>query len=147
MLTKTHLALGLGIALYFLPHVNDKLIFFVVLMASSILPDLGTIISKDNRKIFSFPGSKSLYKIAHSYTICIPLSIAVAILYPVLALPFFLGYSFHLSLEVFTTEGIQPFWPSKKKSTGPISPGGKIDQTIFYLFVIFDLALLIKLFI
>jgi membrane-bound metal-dependent hydrolase YbcI (DUF457 family) len=147
MFTKTHIALGIGIALFFLPHINEKLIFFSVVLASSILPDLGTVISKDNKKLFSFPGSQSLYKASHSYTICVPIALILAFFYPVLALPFFLGYSFHLALESFTIDGIQPFWPYKKKSTGPIAPGGRVDQTVFYMLLIFDFGLLIKLFI
>jgi membrane-bound metal-dependent hydrolase YbcI (DUF457 family) len=147
MMTKTNLALGFGIALYFLPHISEKLIFFSVLLASSILPDLGTIISSGNKKNFAFQTPKTIYKISHSYTLCIPIALALAFFYPIIALPFFLGYSFHLALESFTTEGIQPFWPYKKKSTGPISPRGKIDQVVFYMIIIFDLGLLIKLFI
>jgi len=67
--------------------------------------------------------------------------------YPVLALPFFLGYSFNLTLDAFSTKGIVPFWPFKKKLSGKIMPGGRIDNIIFYLFILFDLALLIKFFI
>jgi membrane-bound metal-dependent hydrolase YbcI (DUF457 family) len=147
MLTKTHIALGAGVALYFLPHINNKLLFVTVVLISSLLPDIGTIFKEGNKKLFSFPGKASLSNAAHSYTICIPISIIFALFYPVLALPFFLGYSFHLALDAFNTDGIQLFWPAKNKSSGHISPGGRMDKTIFFIFVLFDIALLIKLFI
>lgn len=148
---RTHLAVGVALALYFLPHVNDKLIFFPSVLVASILPNLGSLFThgrKDYRRkgIFSFlMKEKDTRGIIHTYTVCILVALALAFFYPVFALPFFLGYSFHLFLDSFTTEGITPFWPYKKKSTGHVKSGGKIDKVIFYLVIVFCIALFVKL--
>jgi len=144
MIRKTHLALGVGVALYFLPHVNSKLIFFPAVIVSSLIPGLGSIFSK--KKIFRGDNSGLKGKILNSYLTCVLISIFFALTYPVLALPFFLGYSFTLSMNTFSTDGIRPFWPIMKKPTkGHISPGGRLDSALFYVFVLFDIALLMKL--
>lgn len=148
MLFKTHIALGLGVALYFIPHINNKLLFLPIVLIASILPDI--------ENGFAYSNKGSLFKplrwfnksnwILHTYTFCIAVSIFLAFVYPVLALPFFLGYSFHLFIDAFTPEGIMPYWPIKKKSTGHITPGGKVDQGIFYTLALVDVALLVALF-
>jgi len=82
----------------------------------------------------------------HTYTFCMGISIVLAFFYPVLALPFFLGYSFHLTLDAFSTEGIVPFWPLTKKTSGKVRTGGSVDAAIFYILLLVDFALLVKLF-
>ncbi len=144
MIWKTHLAIGLAIALYFSNHVNKPLIFVPVVLLSSLFPDI------DSR--FSYIGKRTLFRpvqavsshrgIIHSYTICIALSLSMAFIYPVLALPFFLGYSFHLFADSFTSQGIRPFWPLRAVSKGAITTGGKIEKAIFYTFVLMDLVLI-----
>lgn len=147
MIKRTNLALGVGVALYFLPHVNQGIYFVPAVILSSLVPDLGLIIAnkssmgKNPRRITFFG------KILRSYLTCITLALILTFIYPIFALPVFLGYSFTLSLNSFTKEGIQPFWPASKKSThGPITTGGTIDTTLFYIFILFDIALLIKFF-
>lgn len=145
MIKRTHLALGCGLALYFLPHVKDKLIFFLIVLISSLLPNIGEISSL--RKGRDKQGKSTINRgILHTYTLCILISILLTFFYPIAALPFFIGYSFHLTLDSFTSEGIQPFWPFKKRIHGKISAGGRIDKIIFYIFSLVDIALLIKLF-
>mgnify|MGYP001576810429 CR=1 FL=1 len=146
MLKRTHLALGVAVALYFLPHVNNKLIFLATVIISTMLPNLEQVLSRGKvegalKQVFMHRG------ILHTYTLCIAASIFLAFFYPMFALPFFLGYSFHLTLDAFTTDGIRPFWPLKRRSTGKIRTGSKVDSTIFYILILFDLALFIKLFI
>jgi len=40
MLVKTHLVVGLAVALYFLPHFTNPYLFFPVVLFSSLIPDL-----------------------------------------------------------------------------------------------------------
>ena len=144
MIWKTHLAIGLAIALYFSNYVNKPLIFIPVVLISSFFPDI------DSR--FSYIGKKALFRpvqwtvshrgIIHSYTLCIALSLLIAFFYPILALPFFLGYIFHLFADSFTIQGIKPFWPLKAVSKGTITTGGKIEKAIFYTFALIDFVLL-----
>jgi len=148
MLVKTHLAVGLAVALYFLPFINSKLIFIPVVLLASLLPDIDSG--------FSTAGKHAIFRplqwitnhrgIIHSYTVCIAAAIALAFFYPVLSFPFFLGYSFHLVLDSFTPKGIRPFWPLKGKSTGKIVVGGRIEDTILVMMIIVNVALLIRFF-
>jgi membrane-bound metal-dependent hydrolase YbcI (DUF457 family) len=144
MIWKTHVAIGLAVALFFSAHVNKPLIFVPIVILASFFPDIDSG--------FSYIGRNPIFKpvqwttshrgIIHSYTFCIALSLLIALFYPILALPFFLGYSFHLFADSFTQQGIKPFWPLKTVSKGTVTTGGKVDKTIFYIFVFIDCILL-----
>lgn len=148
MLKRTHLAVAFANAFYFIPYVNNKILFLPVVLLATLFPDI------DNA--FSSVGSHKIFRplqwifchrgVIHSYTLAIVLSVLIAFFYPVLAFPFFVGYSFHLFLDAFTVKGIQPFWPLKKRASGMISTGGKVENAIFFVMVIVDIALLVKLF-
>ena len=144
MIWKTHLAIGLAVALLFLNHVSKPLIFIPVVLFFSLFPDIDSSFSFIGKKIIFRPLQWSVEHrgIIHSYTICIALSLLMAFFYPVLALPFFLGYSFHLFADSFTQQGIKPFWPLKAVSKGSVSTGGKVEKAIFYTFVIVDSVLI-----
>src|SRR3989344_5551677 len=125
MLKRTHLALGLAAGLYFFPHIKtDKILFLIIVIAASVLPDLESGFSAPKKhKGFSLKSTNlSFHKnwLFHTYTLLIIVSILLTISYPVIAFPFFLGYSFHLFLDSFSSQGISPFWPLKKRSTGSI---------------------------
>lgn len=140
MLNKTAIALSFGIALYFLPHVNHKMIFVPLVILSGFIPQLSSL-----RKTKS--ENSAVDKFFKNYLTCIIGSVILAFIYPIAALPFFLGYSFNLTFSAFSREGLMPFWPvSKRKTSGPIISGGKIDHTVFIMLVIIDVALLAKLF-
>jgi len=146
MLIRTHLAVGLAAALYFLPHMNERVLFIPVVLIASLIPELGNIIfSREGKHKKLIKTSTPFGGITRTYTTCIIASVVLVFIYPLIAFPFFLGYSFNLFLNAFTPEGITPFWPSKRKTTGKVSVGGTIDYTIFVLFVIFDIGLALKL--
>ena len=150
MQKKTNLAVSLGAALYFLPHVNSKAIFFIVVLVSSLLPDARQIMSL-RRGSLKYANSESppfLDKIMKNYLTAMIASIFFALFYPIFALPFFVGYSFTLLLNAFSRDGLMLFWPlSRKRVNGRVATGGTIDATIFYIFILVDIALLIKLFV
>lgn len=144
MIKRTNLALGIGVALYFFPHVNNKVTFLLVVLISTLIPEFHLAFSR--RK--DSGNSSFTRKILRTYLTPIAGSLILSFIYPVIALPFFLGYSFTLSLDTFSKEGIQPFWPiSKKHTNGHITAGGRTDTVLFYALVLFDIALLINLFI
>ncbi len=147
MLLRTHTAVGLVAALYFLPHVVNKVIFVPIVLLASALPDIDTGYSNIGKhKIFRPVQMFSSHRgIFHTYTMCIAISVLLALFYPIFALPFFLGYSFHLILDSFTPKGIRPFWPFRVRVEGRIKTGGPIDTTIFYVCLIFAAALLINM--
>ena len=149
MLRRTHLALGIAVALYFLPHIKEgQLLFLGIAIVSSMLPDLESGFAAVKRHhLFSIQSTKQIFhknRIFHTYTFLLPITILIALYHPRIALPFFLGYSFHLFLDSFSPHGIRPFWPLKHHSHGKIVPGGKIDKVLFAVFLSLDFVLAIN---
>ncbi|MEK6847793.1 MAG: metal-dependent hydrolase [Nanoarchaeota archaeon] len=144
MMWKTHLAIGLAAALFFSTRVTKPIIFIPVVLIASLFPDIDSGVSYLGKKIIFRPIQLGVEHrgVVHSYTISILLSILIAFFYPVLALPFFIGYSFHLFADSFTVQGIRPFWPLKGISKGLMTTGGTVEKTVFYTFIIIDLVFL-----
>ena len=148
MIKRTHLVIGLAFALLFLPHVNNKLIFFPVVLLCCLLPDIDSPSSYlGHNKIFRPLQWVAEHRgVLHSFSFGIVASVALAFTFPVLALPFFLGYSSHLAADSFTQEGITPFWPWKRTSNGFITTGGSTEYPIFIGFLIIDAIFFLRLF-
>ncbi len=145
MFKKTHLLLGLFVALYFLPNASNKIIFFPIVLLASILPDIDSVIApKKDYKLMRKLKSKSYKDFMHSYTWCIFLSLILAFFYPILALPFFIGYSFHLFFDSITVGGTRPFWPLKMRSKGFIVPNGKAEKTINLILGFLNVFLILR---
>jgi len=142
---KTHIAIGVAVALYFIPFVTHKLIFLPIVLIASLLPNLDTLSGNSEKRNFLKPFSRLLSPrgILHTYTFAIVASVVIALIYPPAALPFFLGYSFHLLADSFTVKGIRPFWPLKGEIRGIVRSGKHIDRAIFVTFLIIDAFLLI----
>lgn len=148
MLLRTHLVIGVAVALYFLPFVTNKFIFFPIVLLASLLPNISTGFSGAGKSKFfrSMQGIANNRGILHTYTFCIFLSVLLVIFFPRAALPFFVGYSFHLLADSFTKQGIMPFWPLKNISSGVVRTGGTTDKAIFITFIVIDAVLLITTF-
>jgi inner membrane protein len=149
MMMKTHLAIGVFLIAFLLPVINNKLIFCVVVLVASLLPDIDIA--------NSYLGQKKIFRplqwvvkhrgMIHSFTLCLIVSFMFAYYIPILTLPFFLGYSFHLLADSFTVEGIRPFWPLKKEVEGSIRVSGKREMLILIMILIFSALLFVKWFI
>ena len=146
---RTHLAIGMALALLFLPNINEKILFIPIILIASILPDLDSGFSNVGKNfIFKPVQMVSAHRgIFHSLTICIIAAILLSFAYPPMSFPFFLGYSFHLLADSFTPNGIKPFWPLKTKVEGRITTGGKIEDVILIVLLVLDGILLISIFI
>lgn len=149
MLFRTHVALGVFLALIALFSFHYNLLVFMMVIFASMLPDI------DSTK--SFIGNRILLRplqwiikhrgIFHSITFCFFVSWLIALIYPLLAFPFFLGYSSHLFLDSITIEGIVPFWPLKYKTEGVITTGGLVEKVTFWGICVFSVVFLfLKLF-
>jgi len=149
MLRRTHIAIALAVALYFVPYVSQKLklLFIPIVIVSTLLPDLDSGFSRIGRGVISKPIQMFTEHrgILHSYTLCLALSVLFAFFYPIVALPFFLGYSFHLFADSFTVRGIKPFWPLKFVASGNVNTGGKAEMAIFWVFVLIDVFMVVFL--
>jgi membrane-bound metal-dependent hydrolase YbcI (DUF457 family) len=146
MLLKTHYSITAFFVLLLMPAVEHKIIFVVTALIATQLPDVDARYSK--------LGSKKIARILqwftkhrgmiHSFTFLLSLTIVVALLFPMAAFGFFLGYGLHLFVDSFTPDGIRPFYPSKKTSSWKIRTGGKIEKVILCIFIIADVVLFFK---
>ena len=50
MIMRTHLAIAIGLILYFLPHVSYRLVFVPVLLFASLIPDIDSAFSVLGKK-------------------------------------------------------------------------------------------------
>ncbi|MDO8508663.1 MAG: metal-dependent hydrolase [Nanoarchaeota archaeon] len=149
MIKRTHLVIGLAAGLHFLPFVKHKFIFIPIILIASLMPDIDSGFSQLGKKKIFRPVQLVLTHRGplHSYTIGVLFSLILALFFPILALPFFLGYFFHLFADSFTVNGIKPFWPLKFQSSGVVRTGGLIDRWIFFIFALIDIVLFVLLFV
>lgn len=147
MMIKTHLAIAVFFILLFSVNVSHPLIFFIVAFIATYIPDIdngfSTIGSFNASRIINFFAKHRGF--FHSFTFCILMSVVLAAFLPVVSFPFFLGYSIHLLTDSFTVEGIRPFWPLKVKSSSILRTGGLIERSLFLIFCLMDIFLMIIL--
>jgi inner membrane protein len=149
MLLKTHMTFAVFLIILFFKHVTSPWIFALMVVVATILPDLDSGFSSFGRHLIFRP-LQLLTKhrgIVHSFSFAILASIVLAIFWPVLSLGFFVGYSVHLILDSFTKDGIQPFWPFRIRSSGFITSGGRIEDTLFFTLIILDIVLFFGVFV
>jgi inner membrane protein len=149
MIMKTHLAVGVAVMLFFFPQVSNQLSFVFVLLLATLLPDIDSMHSfLGHRKIFRplqfFTRHRGML---HSLGFCLIVTGIFSLFFPILALPFFLGYFTHLFVDSFTPNGIRPFWPLKYELSGVVRTGGKVEGWMYLVFVLIDVVLFIGLFI
>jgi inner membrane protein len=145
MLIKTHLAITTFFVLLLLPFVEFKLIFIVVSILATYIPDIDSPSSKIGNHWYFRPiqwVSSHRGKI-HSFTFLIFITLILVFFFPILSFPFFLGYSSHLFADSFTLEGIHPFYPSKVISNGDVRTGGIFEMGILFGFLVADISLFI----
>ncbi len=149
MMFRTHLAIGVLFALLFLPFVTYKWTFIIVLIICTFLPDIDMSQSylgkhKILRPIQWVVKHRGVF---HSFTFAIIVALLFSFYIPVLALPFFLGYSGHLIGDGLTPDGIRPFWPSKDEIKWKIRTNGRVEKILFYVIIFVNILLLLRFFI
>jgi len=149
MMFRTHIAAGAFLALLFLPAVVHKWSFFVIVMFCTLLPDIDCTQSylgkyKILRPLQWVVKHRGFF---HSFTFAVAVALIFVFYYPILALPFFLGYAGHLIADSLTPEGIRIFWPLKNEVKWRIRTGGKTENILFYVLWLANVGLLIRVFI
>lgn len=144
MLIHTHLLITLCAVLIFISNVENKVIFIVVAFLATFIPDI------DSK--FSTLGKKKTFRIIqffvkhrgimHSFSFLLIITLFFTLFFPIIALGFFLGYGLHLFADCFNIRGIRPFYPYKRKCSGRIRTGGRLETIVFVVFLIIDLFLL-----
>jgi len=141
MLIKTHLAIAVLAILFFVSRVENQIVFVVVTMIATLVPDIDSSFSsigklKALRILRLFIRHRGLI---HSFTFLFLIIIFFVLFFPVVAFPLFLGYGLHLLSDCFTIDGIRPFYPLKKRVSGNIRVGSKLETIIFVALFLTDL--------
>ena len=143
MLLRTHMMFAIFLIFLFLNHVSSKFIFIVMVLVATVIPDLDSGGSSYGRHLIFRPLQffTKHRGIIHSFTTSVILSILIAIWWPVASFGFFVGYGVHIFSDSFNRDGVQPFWPLKWKSNGPIHSGGRIEETLFFTFIFVNILM------
>jgi len=149
MLLRTHLMFGILMIIIFIMHVNNKIVFPIMVIIATILPDLDTGFSTLGKKWYAKPFQIFVKHrgVIHSLTTAVVISVIIAIFFPIASLGFFIGYSVHIITDSFTKEGVQPFWPLKTKSRGFIRTGGKVEDSVFLGMILINIVVFLIVFI
>lgn len=147
MLMRTHIAISLFVGLLFISLIYEKTIFLAVLLIATLLPDMDNAHSYISHKIgplkrifLFFSEHRGFF---HSLTYCIIITSILVVFFPLIALPFFMGYSLHLLADSFTVQGVRAFWPHVTHTKGKITVGGFAERVVFATFVLLDLLFIV----
>ena len=148
MLIKTHLAITLFFVLLFIPFVKLPVLFLIIALLATYLPDIDTKHSKIGHYFFMRPIQLFARHrgFVHSFTFLILITFGLVLFIPFLALAFFLGYCSHLIADSFTIEGIKPFYPHKRICCGRIRTGSIFETSLFTFFILADILLFLAKF-
>lgn len=143
MLIKTHLAVTLFFALLFIPFVKLPLLFLIIALLATYLPDIDSRHSKIGHHFFLRPIQwfAKHRGFVHSFTFLILITLGLVLFFPFVSLAFFVGYGSHLIADSFTIEGIKPFYPSKISTRGRVRTGGVSETNVFVFFILIDIIL------
>ncbi|MCD4760387.1 metal-dependent hydrolase [bacterium] len=135
--------------LFLIDKVEAQYTFVIVALVATFIPDIDTAYSKlGHYKIFRplqfFVRHRGFI---HSFSFLFLIVLAFVLFWPVGALPFFLGYGLHIFLDAFSVEGIRPFYPYHKTSSGKIRTGGKVEVSLFLVLILIDLFLAVRMFV
>ncbi|KHO55376.1 MAG: inner membrane protein [archaeon GW2011_AR19] len=146
MLIKTHLVITLFFVLLLLGFVSHKIIFIVVSLFATYLPDIDTKNSKLGKKIIFRPLQIFVKHrgFFHSFTFLFLATFVLVMIFPIIAPGFFVGYASHLFADSLTISGITPFFPWKKKLFWKIRTGSFTEGILFFVILIINLLLIVK---
>lgn len=140
---RTHLAFSFLISILIINSFNiqNKIIFIIIMLIASALPDIDSYKSKLGKKIkpVSFLinillGHRGIF---HSPFLPILVSLLIMLINYEIAAAFFIGYISHLVLDSLTPKGIMIFYPfSKKRTKGLIRTGSLWENIFFFILII-----------
>jgi inner membrane protein len=147
MMQRTHLAIVLFFILVFVPYTSHKITFCIFAFLASLIPDVDSEFSslgkyRIMRVLQFFTKHRGLL---HSLSFCMAISFILALFLPILAFPVFLGYAMHLLADSITIEGVQPFWPLKRRAEGFIRTNSSLEHAIFLSFVLVNFLIILSM--
>ena len=152
MMFRTHLVLGVFVALFFLKTftIENQFLFIFFVCLSAVLPDIDIPKSKIGKKVkplswilnFLF-GHRGIF---HSLVLSFFFFMLLILLFKnYIGAAFFLGYSAHLFADGITIRGIKPLYPfSTFRVRGPVRSGGMLDYLFFFLITLGIILFLIS---
>ena len=147
----THLAFSFLVGIFLIKYLSiyNQILFIVLFMGFSLLPDIDKVQSKVSSKIKVvsfivrfFLGHRGLM---HSIWIPILLYLLVFMFSFEIAIAISFGYLSHLILDGLTPSGVKLLWPLKKKLKGFIRTGSLTEYLVFVLLIILDVYFLVGL--
>ena len=145
MLFRTHIVFSL--AVYFLLSyfliMPVWVLGFILLATAFVDIDVGNS-SFGNRWYFRPLQWMTKHRgVLHSLVFALVLSLILGSVSLWAGFGFFVGYISHLFLDCFTKSGIGLFWPFKWRVRGFVKSGGIVEQVVFVLLLLGDVALVI----
>jgi membrane-bound metal-dependent hydrolase YbcI (DUF457 family) len=144
MFLRTHLAITSFFVLLFFQYLQNPLIFVVVSIFATMMPDIDNRFSKIGHyklsRIFNFFVRHR--GITHSFSFLLIVSLFIFLFFKEILFAFVLGYFLHLLLDSLTVQGIMPLYPLKRRLRGIIRTGGMIENLIFVIFLSGNLFLI-----
>jgi inner membrane protein len=138
MLIKTHLSATFLLILFFIGKiggVENKVLFFLVAMVSTYLPDIDSKTSKLGKNVLLrpvqwFTGHRKFF---HSFTFLAIIFVFYQFFtFENIFYGFLLGYSSHLIMDCLTVRGIYPFYPFKLRISGFIKTGSVVEKILMW---------------
>ena len=137
---RTHIIFSFLISLLIINcfNIQNKIIFIVILLIASALPDIDSYKSKVGKKIKPlsfliniFLGHRGIF---HSLFLLILILLFIMLINYEITAAFFIGYLSHLVLDSLTPEGVMFLYPfSKKRIQGFIRTGSLFENILFVL--------------
>ena len=150
MMFKTHLFFALFLALLIFNYYNINLVFILILVLASILPDIDHSKSFIGRKLRPLSWLINFIfghrKLIHSLFFVLILTLIIK-MFSNYYLAFLIGYVSHLFLDLLTKQGLQIFYPLKFKVRGFIKTNGLIEKLFLWFLIVVNLIYVLRIFI
>lgn len=153
MMFRTHLAFSLFVGLILIKFLNveNQILFLILILFFGLFPDIDEKSSRISKKtkLLSWPISFLFKHRGFFHTVYFPLILSVLFFIldeGILGMAILAGYLSHLFLDSLTKSGVRIFNPFfKLKFYGFFKVGKFFDNFLFWVFLIADIYLIIKL--
>lgn len=136
MFLRTHVLAVIFLFLLFFQYISNPIIFLLVAIFATMLPDIDSKNSKIGRHFRILNLFMRHRGITHSLIFLFLISILILLFVKEILLAFVFGYVLHLFLDLITIGGVRLFYPFNKKFNGIIKTGGIFENILFVFFLL-----------
>lgn len=147
MLIRTHLAITIFGVLLYMGQVEQKIVFVLVALAATYVPDIDSRYSKIG-KYWVFRPFQFFVKhrdFIHSILFMILIAGLIFVVNKSAGIGFVFGYGLHLLADCFSLGGVRLFWPAKFRIRGFVKTNGVLEWLVFGLFFVLDVWLIVQM--